>query len=119
MQPVEVNLPDHTNGDHWEGLTIGPVLFNNAQPGEALASCRLYFRKQNGTIGYKLKSSPGTGEGQITIANPTTWLVTVPGQVLPLAVGPWSWDFETTDAGGVIRTLYKGVLNITRDQSYD
>jgi hypothetical protein len=119
MQPVDIQLPDHTAGDTWEGLTIGPVLINGAQPSEALASCRLYFRKPNGTIGYKLKSAPGTGEGQITISNIDTWLIIVPEQVLPLAVGPWNWDFETTDAAGVIRTLYKGVLNITKHQSYD
>lgn len=55
----------------------------------------------------------------ITITDPATWLITVPAQGLPLAVGQWAWDFETTDAAGVIRTLYKGTLTITRDQSYD
>jgi hypothetical protein len=55
----------------------------------------------------------------ITITDQATWLITVPAQALPLAVGQWSWDFETTDAAGVIRTLYKGTLTITRDQSYD
>jgi hypothetical protein len=48
MQPVDIQLPDHTAGDTWEGLTIGPVLFNDAQPAQALSSCRLYFRRQSG-----------------------------------------------------------------------
>ncbi|MHB1350126.1 MAG: hypothetical protein ACYCYR_09660 [Desulfobulbaceae bacterium] len=120
MQPVDIQLPDHTAGDTWEGLTIGPVLFNDAQPAQALSSCRLYFRRQSGGgLGHKLSSTPAAGDGLITITDQATWLITVPAQALPLAVGQWSWDFETTDAAGVIRTLYKGTLTITRDQSYD
>ena len=120
MHPVAVSLPAHSRGDTWEGLTIGPVLFNDAQPSSALGSCRLYFRRETGgTIGYKLKSDPGDGEGSITITNTATWSITVPAQALSLAAGPWLWDFETTDAAGVVRTLYNGTLTITSDQSYD
>jgi len=119
MSPVEIALPSHTSGDTWEGLTIGPVLFNGVQPASALVSCRIYFRRATGALGYKLKSVPGTGEGAITIANQTTWLVTVPEQALPLDVGSWLWDFETTDAAGVIRTLYHGTITITKQQAHD
>lgn len=120
MQPVEINLPAHTRGDTWEGLTIGPVLFNGAQPGSALASCRLYFRSLKGKILiHKLKTTPGDGEGQITINNAVTWSITVPAQALPMPEGQFYWDFETTDAAGFIRTLYCGVLTITQEQSRD
>ena len=69
MQPVPINLSSHTKNDTWEGVTIGPVLFNGVQPASALSSCRMYFRDTSGTIGYKLKSSPGVGEGTITITD--------------------------------------------------
>lgn len=119
MQPVEVQLPDHTAGDTWERIHIGPILFNNAQPPESLQSCRWYFRDRKKVIGYKFKSSPGAGEGTITINDAATWDVTIPPTLMPLEKGDWHWDFETTDAAGVVRTLYHGVLKLTCDVSHD
>lgn len=118
MRPVRITLPNHTKGDTWEGLIIGPVLFNDAQPPFELDSCRLYFRKE-GVIGFKYKNVPDVDDGTITIDDSVIWELTVVGQVLPLDVGVWDWDFETTDADGVIRTIYKGTLSIVEEQTYD
>lgn len=120
MLPVRVPLNDHTHGDTWEGIaSIGPVLINGSQPDYALSSCRMYFRTTLGVLGYKFKSSPGDGEGSITISDADTWEITVAAQALPLDIGMWEWDFETTDSDGTILTLYSGTLEIVEEQSYD
>jgi len=127
MQPTVISTISHTRGDTWEGMDIGPVFFSYTsdpstlvQPPDPLSSCRLYFRAANdNSIGFKFKTSPGTGEGTITIDNATTWEITVEEEDLSLSVGNWKWDLETTDSSGVIRTIYKGVLSITSDATYD
>ena len=120
MIPVIINLSDYTAGDTWYGLKIGPILFNDLQPVASLSSCRLYFRlRNNGRIGYKFSSSPSLGEGTIDITDPVTWEVTINQQILPLYANIWSWDFETTDSNGVVRTLYTGKLNVNQDVTHD
>jgi len=125
MEPVTINLPDHKAGDSWEGLTIGPVLFvedgQSYVPPAALASCRLYFRYGNPqkTLGYRFKSAAEEGCGTIEINDPAAWYVIIPPQALPLKAGNYEWDFETTDADGIVRTIYDGILKVTQDVSHD
>ena len=121
MQPVDIKLLPHTSGDTWEGLLIGPILFNSIQPATTLATCRLYFRHPtNGRVYWRLNSdSTVSRDGSITIDNTVTWTVTVPAQVLDLTTGTYFWDFETVDSAGVIRTLYKGTIFITPEVSND
>lgn len=120
MVPVKVDLPDVMAGDTWEGLTIGPVLFNDAQPAAALETCRLYFcNAKNRAFVCGFKSLPGDGFGEIVISDPATWELHIPAQLLPLTAGSFVWDFETTDALGIVRTLYNGILNVIQDNSHD
>lgn len=121
MQPVTVELQSHTRGDTWEGLLIGPILINEAQPEYPLAQCRLYFRNEKGVLAYKLKSTLGEEEegGDLVIVDANTWVIEAPEQLLPLKAGVYNWDFETIDSNGVVRTLYKGTFTITQDYSYD
>lgn len=128
MIPVTVNLPAHTRGDTWNapapddpgGLTIGPIQINGLAPTESLKRCRLYFRKRiGGALGYGFTSEEVAGFGQIVITDAATWLVFIPPQALPLEVGFWRWDFETTDNADVVRTLYSGELEVAKDQSHD
>lgn len=121
MTPVTIDLPPLTSGDTFDGLQIGPVTFNGAPPPSQLASCRLYFRlATTKELGYGYRSGdPVTGFGVINITDPVLWLVQIPAGVLPLSKGSYYWDFETTDAAGVIRTLYKGVQQIGEDFSHD
>lgn len=121
VAPVTISLSEMTAGDTWQGIIIGPVLFNGAQPSYPLSSCRLYFRKmQDSTLSFAFESgTPSEGKGTITITNAATWSVIIPAQAHHLAPGSYKWDFETTDSVGVIRTLYKGVVNVAPDVSYD
>ena len=119
MIPVKIKLPDCLVGDHWEGISIGPVLINGLQPTSILASCRMYFRDQTGGLAYGFKSVVTTGFGLITITNATTWMAQIPRQILPLVAGVYSWDFETTDALGVVQTFYGGRQTMIQDVTHD
>jgi len=120
MQPVIIELPNHTRGDRWWGMHIGPILFGTDPPPRPLVSCRLYFRRPNGRIGYKFKSDPSTGDGTINVINAVTWELDIPEQSLPLDLGLWEWDFEVTDlVNQPPLTIYSGTIIITREQTYD
>lgn len=118
--PVNIPLPDHKHGDTWDGMSIGPILFDGQPPPNALASCRLYFRHNRyKTFGYGFRAPALNGFGVITIVDANTWQLVIPPQLLPLAVGLWLWELETTDASGKILTLYAGTLTITQDITND
>jgi hypothetical protein len=120
MEPVVIDLPPIVVGDTWEGLSVGPVLFNDAQPATELVKCRLYFRDvRNKKLAAGFTSDVVEGIGLINISNAETWCADIPAQPLPLAVGLFLWSFETTDAVGIVRTLYKGVLEVGEDPTHD
>lgn len=120
MIPVRVDLPDALSGDTWDGLTIGPVLFNDVPPPAALQSCRLYFRdSKTKEFVHGFKSTEEAGFGLITIVDSSTWLVIIPAQPLPLKAGQYVWDFETTDTAGTVKTLYEGIQRIRQDVTHD
>jgi hypothetical protein len=126
MAPEKITIADHYNGDTWVGMAIGPILINSLQPPNTLASCKLEFRDEDDTLGYKLTTTPGAGEGTITISDATTWVVSIPEQLIPgvdagdVTAGMknkkiWYWDFETIDSTGKKLTLYKGTLKVYED----
>ncbi len=127
MEPVKIKLNDHYKGDHWVGMTVGPVLINGAQPISNLAAVTLEFRDENDQLGHKFDSAPGAGEGTIVIDDAVTWEASIAPQALDLDAGPldlrlsnsktWYWDFKTTDATGKIITLYRGTIKVSEDVS--
>lgn len=119
MQPVTINIPDHTKGDTWEGLSIGPVTFDSAPPPSNLVSCRMYLRDRRGNLVLKFRTSPAAGEKTITVSDAATWEILVPSVVIDINPSDYSWGFETTDAAGAVRTLYAGVWTITKEHTYD
>ena len=120
MIPVPVPLPAILAGDTWEGLTIGPIQFDGAQPPASLQSCRLYFNDaETGKFVYGLKSAIATGFGRILIVDAALWIARINPLILPLPAGKYRWDYETTDTDGVVRTPYKGTLTVKQDESHD
>lgn len=112
MRPAVVNLNDHTSGDTWEGITVGPVLINGIAVGADAVTCRMSFRSKNDrSLGQTLT----TTNSDITIEDAATWEFTVEPTVLTMDAGSYGWDFEVTDSSGVIRTLYKGSFNLIQD----
>jgi len=113
MKPVTVDLDEHYDNDSFLGLSIGPVLINDAQPTNTLSSCKMQFRDKWGNLLATFSTTPAAGEGTITINNATTWAITVAAQVLSCGVAYGKsiyvyWDFETVDSAGTKITLYKG-----------
>lgn len=115
MPPVYIRLDSHYKDDTWTGMTVGPVLINTAQPEYTLASVKMQFRDQADQLGHEFNTVGGTGIGTITITNATTWVITVPEQLLNLTKGIWSWDFETINSEGTKLTLYEGIIKVIED----
>ena len=119
MPPVKIDLAEHYKGDSWTGMIVGPILINDAQPSNALASVRMQFRDhKTDALGYELNTTPGIDEGSITISNTVTWEILVPVQIIDLPEGRYNWDFECTDAAGYVITTYKGAMKVKQDVTY-
>jgi len=118
MIPVFVELDDYYRGDTWDGITIGPILFDNIDPEYPLSACYIDFRDENGTLGYSFRTTPSIGHGEIIIIDSDKWEVKIFPTELPLMVGCWYWDFETMDSSGFKRTLYKGSMRVIEDITY-
>ena len=113
MQPTTVNLPDHTLGDTWEGVTIGPIVIDGAAPAYPVVSCELQVTR-NGAVEYELNNAPGAGEGTVVINNAALWTFTVAPLILGVSeAAKYKWRFRATDSAGTVRTFYRGDWKIT------
>jgi len=115
---VNIDIPDHKQGDRWEGMSIiGPITINGTTPAGALSRVRMQLRKGGNT--YTLDSDGSTSpDAPISIDNAATWeasIAPVEG-FLSATFGDWSWDMEfyQADKAGVL-TLYKGVITVHPD----
>ena len=113
QNPVEAVIAGITQGDRWQGIAaIGPVLIDGGTPASPLARVRMQFRR-GGKLGVTLDSQ--SGDFQIIISNPETWLASIPpnGRSLPLETGSWQWDAEFWQGDDLAPvTLYKGTMVI-------
>jgi len=121
MVPVTIDeLQAHYRGDVWKGLLgFGPITINGVPPATTLVSCRMQFRDREKLLGYELNTSPAAGEGTLVIDNSTTWVISIPKQLLPLEVGKWYWDIETIDSEGFPWTPFRGSIKVQEDVSHD
>lgn len=121
MSPTQVTLDPMVRGDTWLGIpSLGPITIDGQPPSAAVASARMYFRRSVLDISpaYELRSSPGSGEGAVSIDDAAAWVFSVPAQPLPLAPGKWKWDMEFTDANGFVYTFYAGTQQVNPDVTY-
>jgi hypothetical protein len=119
-KPVNIPFESHYRNDTWDGVpVIGPILINGLQPAASLVSARMDFRQPvSKVLGHRLSTTPGVGEGTVTIVDATTWEMTIPEQDLPLDAGRWEWDLETTDTNGTVKTYYRGTQPVTGDKTH-
>ena len=116
MTPKTINLPSIVTGDSFYGLTIGPITFNTVAPDYPLDSCVLWIEADSGQV-FQFKSD-GTGDALITIDDDVNWTVSIPPTPILLPPSPGNWFYKTIDTAGVVRTLYKGRLDITEGVPY-
>ena len=110
MKPGKFNLTPVVYGDTWNGLSCVYSSTGNTFDSD-LASVRMMFRDEDGTLGLSLSSTSG-----IVINNANTYDFTVsPITPMTLEVGVWYWSIETTSASGTIKTYLAGTLEIIKD----
>lgn len=132
MLPVQISipgqqpgaLPGHYQGARWEGLTIGPITIDGAQPALPMVTCWINFKRQVASrvpgegIAYSLRSDDVEGSGTIVITDAATWSASVPEQDLPLDPGIYDWDFKVQDTSSLSYfPVYYGTITITRSVS--
>lgn len=113
LSPETIFFEPCVEGDDWEGVpTIGPVLFNGTQPADALSKVRLIFFETLFTAPDLILTSES---GIVVIEDAATWEISVPvvtAELFTLKAGTYKWVIETTDAAGVVRSLFKGILEV-------
>jgi hypothetical protein len=114
MKPATLVLEPMVQGDTWDGIPSITLMINGAPPAEALASVRMRFQRDGKQLPNYVELT-STVAAQITISSAAGWELVVPPQPVPdLTRGSWSWNLETTDALGAVRTFLQGTLEILR-----
>ena len=121
--PARVDLPAVTQGDSWQGLTVGPVTFDGEAWPVALETVRMKVRvRQTGTaqgaLVLSFHSSPTGTQLPVTITDAATWefeIPEVPYDDLPIEAGVYEYQIECTDEDGFRLTLYEGSWTVGRD----
>lgn len=107
--PAFTTLTPVVTGDTWDGLTNCRFSSTGSAFGSTLSKVRMDFKSSDGTTGLQLTS---VGSGGITIDSAADWTFTVSPVVITMAAGVWSFDIETTDSAGVIKTRVAGILTV-------
>lgn len=118
MQPYTLEKMYHVRGDVWDDgyRHFGPITDEDENPlADPCISCRIQYRDQRTkALGHELSSTSGT----ITIVDAVNYEFDIPTQALPLGVGVWLWEFETTDSRGA-KTWFAGALEVIEDIAHD
>lgn len=113
----QVALNPTVHGDTWGGIPQIQVKINGAPPPSALVALNMHFRKSWSDFvpAFKLSTSPGPGEGTITIGDAAKWIASIGSQALPLEPGVWLFDLQFTAADGSLFTPVGGTLAVVKD----
>ena len=107
--PAYTTLTPVVTGDTWDGLTDCSFSSTGSAFGSTLSKVRLDFKSSAGVVGQQLTT---VGSGGIVIDDATAWTFTVSPVVITMAAGYWSFDIETTDSAGIIKTRVAGILPV-------
>lgn len=107
--PSFITLSPVVTGDTWDGLTDCSFSSTGSAFGSTLSKVRMNFKQADGTTGLQLTT---VGSGGIVIDDATAWEFTVSPVVITMAAGVWSFDIETTDSAGIIKTRLGGILTV-------
>lgn len=107
--PAYITLTPVVTGDTWDGLTDCSFSSTGSAFGSTLSKVRLDFKSSAGVVGQQLTT---VGGGGITITDSSAWTFDVDPVIITMAAGVWSFDIETTDSAGVIKTRVGGILTV-------
>lgn len=113
MKPVIYDFPAFTRGDWWDGIPFIEITINDEPPIFPILSARMQFRNKEREM---VKDCELTTEnGGIVIEDAARWFLSVPARSLPLYDTIWSYDIETTDTRGAVKTYIKGIQQVESD----
>ena len=114
MSCSTIQLPATRKGDTWDGMTVA-LSSDGTTFADSLSAVHMSFWLAGATTAaLDLKSA----DGEITIDDAAAWEFTVdPVSPMTLAAGQYSWQIQTTDSGGLIKTYLSGTIEITSDQT--
>jgi hypothetical protein len=113
MEPETYIIEPHVSGDTWSSLSSITIAINGISPVFPLVSARIQFRKSYlGSIIFELNSE---NHDTMEIADPVTWRIVIPSQVIAAPPGIYSYDLETIDSMGSKKTYLKGTWEILED----
>jgi len=110
------NFPDHYKGDYWEG--IPSIVLQNGSEFVNLsgATVRLQLKVRENTDIFALEFS--TENGGITITNPLSGEISIPGQIIDIDAYKYVYDLEYTIPSmgeDYVLTTLKGTWEIVQD----
>ena len=110
-QPQTVDLPAIYEGTTWEGINSIELDLPGGAPLSLVdAALSLTFRR----VGERqVRHELEIGSG-IVVTDAALGLAQVPAQLLPLPAGRYYYEMILTQADGVVRALFIGVLEITK-----
>lgn len=119
MKPAEIPTMTHCMGDVWDDgfVGCGPITIDAAPPPNPCRYCRLQFFDNTGAAVCEFNSAPISGQGRLVIEDALNYVISRPGQELPLAAGLWSWKFQTfttADHTDPPTTWFYGKINVTK-----
>jgi len=111
-RPANIPLPDIVRGDTWDGITAS-LSTDGTLLADSLVGVRMSFKGPDSDAEALMLTSAA---GQIVITSAANWRFTVnPITPFPLTVGTFSWNIETTDSGGSIKTYLAGTILVIND----
>jgi hypothetical protein len=114
MSCSTIQLPATRKGDTWDGMTVA-LSSTGTTFADSLSAVHMSFWLAGATTAaLDLKSA----DSEVTIDDAAAWEFTVdPVSPMTLAAGQYSWQIQTTDSAGVIKTYLSGTIEITSDQT--
>lgn len=115
--PAVIEIDRITEGDSWQGLSVGPVTFDGEAWPVALETVRMKVRRRDTkAVVLSFTSAGGSGTLPVTITDADTWEFEVPEvakeSLTGLTAGVHEWDMDVTDAEGFRLTIYEGTWTV-------
>ena len=113
MIPGLANPSPQLKGDTWAGWSS--VNISPCPVGKVLASVKIEWKDSRGCVAM----TRSTADGSVTITDDgsasTEWEYSVDGGLITIAAGDYTFDHQTTDADGAVRTYWRGTHTIQQD----